>query len=146
MLYYNLITNYQYNDLQDKNIGQNLFYLKIITGVICTITKEITIELQEYAKPCNAKPFPIPTIKPLKKVFNRLIKIGVLKKSIILNSQLLLLLWLRKTAQYELSLISENYIKQYKTYINATSLKISMGYYYITLCPVSLKLCTIKLL
>ena len=56
-----------------------------------------TIELKEDRKPYHAKPFAIPIIHKLslKKEVNRLIKIEVLKKLIIPNGQLQLLLNLR---------------------------------------------------
>ena len=57
---------------------------KMFDGTFCKYTgSNYTIELKEDAETCHAKPFPFPKIQnsTLKKEFDRLFQIVVLKKS-----------------------------------------------------------------
>ena len=62
------------------------------------------IELKENIKPYHAKPFPIPKVHEptLKKEVERLVKIGVLRKLIIVNGRHPPLLYLRRMVLYDL--------------------------------------------
>ena len=95
-----IVMNSNYFKEKHKNSLLELLqkHEKMLYGTLGKYTGfDYTIELQEYAKPYHAKPFPIPKIQKTnsKKKLNRLIKIGVLKKKLIIpNQQLLLLLYL----------------------------------------------------
>ena len=118
-----------------------------------------TIELKENAKPYYAKPFPIPKIHKLTliKDVNRLIKIGVFKKSN--NSQPAAPTFIIPKINGAVRYISDfrelnkrinqnlfpipkiqDLLLKLKYFRYATSLDLSMGYYHITSCPISRKL------
>ena len=140
-------------------------YEKMFDGTLGKYTgSDYSIELMEDAKPYHAKPFPIPKIHELtlKKEVNRLIKIGVLKK--INNSQ-----WAAPTFIIPKKNNTVRFISDFRElnkrikrkpfpipkiqdlllklggFRYATSLDLTMGYYHITLCPISRKPCTIVL-
>ena len=140
-------------------------YESMFDGTLGTYTgSNYKIELQEGVKPYHAKPFPIPRVheKTLRKEVDRLVKIGVLKR--INNSE-----WAAPTfiipkkngtvrfisdfrelnkrikrKPYPIPKIQDLLLKL-EGFKYATSLDLNMGYYHISLCPFSKRLCTIVL-
>ena len=125
---------------------------------------DYSIELKEDAQPYHVKPFPIPKIHVsfLNKEVDRLIKIGVLKKINNLQSATPTFIKPKKNGTVRFIPDFRELNKRMKrkpfpipkiqfllltleSFRYATFLDPTMGYYHITLCSVSQKLCTIVL-